>query len=136
VEIKGWKIFPLICYDLRFPVWSRNTWNEGKYAYDLVVCLANWPASRAHIWKTLLVARAIENQACAAGVNRIGYDGFETWHSGDSMAIDAKGQVVYAAGEGKEAIQTVTFSAADLQLFRESFMVGMDWDKFTINAKQ
>jgi omega-amidase len=136
MDIKGWKIFPLICYDLRFPVWSRNTWHEGKYAYDLMVCLANWPASRAHIWKTLLVARAIENQACVAGVNRIGCDGFETWHSGDSMAIDAKGKVTYAAGEGKEAIQTVTFSADDLQLFRESFTVGMDWDKFTINAKQ
>jgi omega-amidase len=136
IEVKGWKISPFICYDLRFPVWSKNTWCDGKYAYDLMVCLANWPASRAHVWKTLLMARAIENQACVAGVNRIGDDGHGTWHSGDSMAIDPKGQVIYAAGEGQEAIETVTFSAVDLALFRDSFTVGMDWDHFTINVKK
>jgi omega-amidase len=134
-EVKGWKISPAICYDLRFPVWMRNTWLDGKYAYDLVVCLANWPASRAHVWKNLLVARALENQACVAGVNRIGNDGHGTWHSGDSMAVDSRGRVVYDAGEGKEAMETVTFSAADLAIFRESFTVGMDWDHFTINVK-
>lgn len=136
IDVKGWKISPFICYDLRFPVWSKNTWFDGKYAYDLMVYLANWPASRAHVWKTLLVARAIENQAYVAGINRVGYDGHGTWHSGDSMAVDSKGNVVYAAGEGKEAIETVTFSAGDLQLFRDSFTVGMDWDHFTINTKQ
>lgn len=136
VDVKGWKILPLICYDLRFPVWCKNTWCDGKYGYDLMVCLANWPASRAHAWKTLLVARAIENQAYVAGINRIGYDGHGTWHTGDSMAIDPKGTIVYAAVEGKEAIGTVTFSASGLQLFRDSFTVGMDWDNFTINVKQ
>jgi omega-amidase len=135
IGVKGWKILPIICYDLRFPVWSKNTWSGGKYAYDLMVCLANWPASRSHAWKTLLVARAIENQACVAGVNRVGYDGNGTWHSGDSMAVDAKGNMVYAAREGIEAIETVTFSAGDLQLYRDSFTVGMDWDHFTINTK-
>ena len=134
LEVKGWKISPFICYDLRFPVWSKNTWSDGNYAYDAMVCLANWPASRAHAWKSLLVARAIENQAYVAGVNRIGYDGHGTWHSGNSMAIDAKGNVVYATEEGKEEIKTVTFSAGDLQLFRDSFTVGMDWDNFTINT--
>ncbi|MCX6304359.1 MAG: nitrilase family protein [Bacteroidetes bacterium] len=132
IEVKGWKISPVICYDLRFPVWSKNTWSEGKYAYDLLVCLANWPASRAHIWKILLAARGIENQACVAGVNRIGDDGHGTWHSGDSMALDSRGRVVYAAKEGMEEIETVTFSAEDLQLFRDSFTVGMDWDHFTL----
>jgi predicted amidohydrolase len=136
VDVKGWKISPVICYDLRFPVWCRNTWRDGKYAYDLMVCLANWPAVRAYAWKQLLVARAIENQVCVAAANRIGYDGHGTWHSGDSMAIDAKGKVVYDAGEGLEAIETVTFSAADLALFRDSFTMGMDWDHFTINTKQ
>lgn len=136
MEVKGWKILPLICYDLRFPVWSKNTWIDGQYAYDTMVCLANWPASRAHVWKTLLMARAIENQAYVAGVNRIGYDGHGTWHSGDSMAIDSKGNLLYTAGEGKEAIETVTLSAGDLKLFRDSFTVGMDWDHFTINTKQ
>jgi len=134
--VKGWKISPVICYDLRFPVWSKNTWLDGKYAYDLMVCLANWPASRAHVWKSLLVARAIENQAYVAGINRIGYDGHGTWHSGDSMAVDSKGNVIYAAEEGKESIKTMTFSAGDLKLFRDSFTVGMDWDQFTINIKQ
>jgi predicted amidohydrolase len=123
MEVKGWKILPIICYDLRFPVWSKNTWSDGKYAYDLMVCLANWPASRAHVWKTLLEARAIENQAYVAGVNRIGYDGNGTWHAGDSMAVDSKGNVVYAATEGTVTVETVTFSAGDLQLFRDSFTV-------------
>ena len=136
VEVKGWKISPIICYDLRFPVWSKNTWHDGKYAYDLMVCLANWPASRAQVWKTLLLARAIENQAYVAGVNRVGVDGHGTGHSGDSMAIDAKGNVIYAAGEGTEEIKTVIFSACDLQLFRDSFTVGMDWDHFTFNEQQ
>ena len=136
VEVKGWKISPVICYDLRFPVWCKNTWGSGEYAYDLLVCLSNWPEVRAHSWKTLLVARALENQAYVAGVNRIGNDGNGKWHSGDSMAVNAKGQIVYAAAEGVEAIQTVIFSAGDLQLFRDSFSVGMDWDDFTINAKK
>jgi omega-amidase len=135
VEVKGWKISPLICYDLRFPVWSKNTWADGVYGYDLLVCLANWPASRSNVWKTLLVARAMENQAYVAGVNRIGNDGFSTWHSGDTMAIDARGNVLYAAGEGVEEIRTITCSAQDLKLFRDSFTVGMDWDHFTLNVK-
>jgi omega-amidase len=134
-EVNGWKISPAICYDLRFPVWTRNTWSEAGYGYDLLVCLANWPASRAHVWKTLLLARAMENQACVAGVNRIGDDGFGTWHSGDTMAVDAKGQVMYAAREGTEETGLVTYSAGDLELFRESFTVGMDFDHFTLNVK-
>lgn len=134
-EVKGWKISPLICYDLRFPVWSKNTWTDGVYGYDLMVCLANWPANRSQVWKTLLAARAIENQACMAGVNRIGKDGYGTWHSGDTRAIDAKGNVLYAAGEGMEEIMTIAYSAQDLKLFRDSFTVGMDWDHFTINHK-
>ena len=121
-----------VCYDLRFPVWNRNTWYDGVYGYDLLVCLANWPASRSHVWKTLLVARAIENQTCVAGVNRIGNDGHGTWHSGDTMAIDAKGNVLYAALEGIEEIRSIAYSARDLKLFRDSFTVGMDWDHFTI----
>jgi predicted amidohydrolase len=134
VEVKGWKIAPFICYDMRFPVWTKNTWSEGKYAYDLLVCLANWPSSRAHVWKTLLCARAIENQAYVAGVNRIGNDGHGTGHTGDTMAIDAKGHVMYEAPAGTEEIRTVEFSASDLALFRDSFTVGMDWDYFSINV--
>ncbi len=132
VEVKGWKISTVICFDLRFPVWIKNNWHDGNYGYDLLVCLANWPASRAHVWKTLLAARAIENQSFVAGVNRTGNDGFGTWHSGDSMAIDAKGKVIFAAGEGAEVVETVTFSAGDLAQFRNSFTIGMDWDHFTL----
>ena len=135
VEVNGWKISPILCYDLRFPVWCKNTWFNGEYGYDLMVCLASWPAIRAYPWKMLLVARAIENQAFVAGINRIGNDGNGVWHSGDSMAVDPRGTVFYAADEGKEAVETVTFSANDLQMFRDSFTLGRDWDDFTINLK-
>ena len=135
-EVKGWKILPIICYDLRFPVWSKNTWNNGIYGYDLMVCLANWPAIRSHVWKTLLVARALENQACVAGVNRIGHDGFGNWHSGNTMALNAKGAIAYAADEGVEVTGSATFSALDLKLFRDSHTLGMDWDHFTIDLNK
>ena len=132
-RVGGWKILPIICYDLRFPVWSKSFYSHGEYAYDLLVCLANWPASRAHIWKTLITARGIENQAYAAGVNRIGNDGNSTWHSGDSMVTDAKGNTIVAAEPGKEFLKTVTLSALDLKLYRDSLTVGLDWDRFTIH---
>jgi predicted amidohydrolase len=135
IEVNGWKILPVICYDLRFPVWTKNTWSEEGYEYDLLVCLSNWPASRSHVWKTLLQARAIENQACVAGVNRIGNDGHGTWHSGDSMALDPKGQIIYSAREATEEIGHAVFSAQDLSIFRESFTVGMDWDSFSLKVK-
>jgi predicted amidohydrolase len=131
--IKGWNVAAIICYDLRFPVWCRNTWNDGKYGYDLLVCLANWPASRLHVWNTLLAARAIENQAYVAGVNRVGMDGHGTGHAGGSLVADPKGMTRYRAGEDEAHTETVVLSAADLEIFRESFTVGMDWDQFTIN---
>jgi predicted amidohydrolase len=130
--LKGWNIRPIICYDLRFPVWCRNTYSDTGYDYDLLVCIANWPASRAHVWKTLLMARAIENQAYAIGVNRIGYDGHGTGHSGDSLVSDAKGNLMFLAQPGEQAVHTLTLSAEDLTIFRQSFTVGMDWDSFTI----
>jgi omega-amidase len=133
VNIKGWKIATIICYDLRFPLWCRNTWNEDAYGYDLLVCLANWPASRSHVWNTLLAARAMENQSYVAGVNRIGEDGYGTGHAGGTVAVDPKGVEIFRAGEAEERIETVVLSAAGLDLFRQSFTVGMDWDRFTIN---
>lgn len=133
ININGWNIMPLICYDLRFPVWSKNTYEDNKYEYDLLVCLANWPNVRAHAWKTLLVARAIDNQSYTIGVNRVGDDGNGIYHSGDSMVTDAKGQIVAAAEAGKQEIITVTLSAQELRQYRESFTVGLDWDTFTIN---
>jgi omega-amidase len=133
VEVKGWKIKPLTCYDLRFPVWSKNTYQDGKYAYDALIYLANWPNSRSFVWKTLLSARAMENQAYVIGVNRVGDDGHGKYHSGDSMAFDSKGDLLLDTEPGKEIIKTVTLSARDLSFFRESFTLGLDWDKFTIH---
>ena len=83
IKWNGWKILPLICYDLRFPVWSKNTWQNGEYEYDLLVYPSNWPASRSYVFRSLLVARAIENIAYAAGVNRIGKDGEGTLYAGE-----------------------------------------------------
>jgi omega-amidase len=132
ITIKGWNILPLVCYDLRFPVWSKNTWEDGKYGYDLMLYLSNWPDSRSHIWKTLLTARAIENQAYAVGVNRIGNDGHGTWHSGQSLVAGPKGNILLEGPSGKAMIKTIRLSASDLEVYRESFTAGMDWDKFTI----
>ena len=132
VKVKGWKIRPLVCYDLRFPVWSKNTYSEGKYEYDVIVFVANWPATRSNVWKTLLTARAMENQVYCIGVNRIGKDGNGTGHSGDSMAVDAKGNILSSVPEGEEAVNIVNLSMKDLELYRDSFTLGMDWDRFSI----
>ena len=127
VEWKGWKICPLICYDLRFPVWSRN--QEG---YDLLIYVANWPKVRAHAWKSLLVARAIENQAYTIGVNRVGVDGNDLAYSGDSTILDFAGQTLFQETE-KEAIHTIIFSKTALNTFRSKRAFLPDQDKFEIN---
>jgi len=132
VNIKGWKVRPLVCYDLRFPVWSKNTYANGKYEFDVLVFVANWPVVRSNVWKTLLPARAMENQVYCIGVNRVGEDGHGMQHSGDSMAVDAKGNILYIAAPGEEAVMIVNLSARDLELNRESFTLGMDWDRFSI----
>ncbi len=132
VELKGWKINLNICYDLRFPVWSRNTYKDGNYEYDLMIYVANWPASRSFIWQTLLKARAIENQAYIIGVNRIGKDAFGTTHSGDSMIIDPIGNVILQAEASKEATHTIDISKDFITDFRSKFTVGLDWDEFEV----
>jgi len=91
VELKGWKICPVICYDLRFPVWLRNV----DAAYDLPIIVANWPERRALHWRTLIPARAVENQSYVIGVNRVGHDGNEIYHSGDSTCVDPNGNTIY-----------------------------------------
>lgn len=133
VSWKGWNILPLVCYDLRFPVWSKNRYHGGQYEYDLLVYLANWPESRSSVWRSLLVARAIENQAYVIGVNRIGPDGHGTRHRGDSMVVDPKGKILFHAEPEAEHIGYQTISGEALVRFREAFPVGMDWDKFTIH---
>jgi omega-amidase len=132
VKVRGWRILPLICYDLRFPVWSRNRWMNGSFEYDLLVYPANWPASRANVWKTLLPARAIENIAYVAGVNRIGKDGEGTAHEGESMIIGPKGNILACGDKMNPSVLTATLSGEDLQQFRESFNIGSDWDHFIL----
>lgn len=133
VDLQGWKIAPMICYDLRFPVWSKNTLNgDGSYEYDLALYVANWPAVRSYPWEMLLVARAIENMAFVAGVNRVGYDNNGVLYSGDSMIVDPKGKVVEKADEGKERSLSVNLHYSELKELREKFNVGPDWDQFKI----
>lgn len=131
-SLKGWKLMPMVCYDLRFPVWSRNQLNDGEYAYDLLIYVANWPVVRSSVWKHLLVARAIENMAYVAGINRVGPDGNGMDHTGDSMVVDPKGEILYQAPERQEIIQSIVLNAQDMHLFRESFAFGLDWDAFSL----
>ena len=127
VEYKGWKICPLICYDLRFPVWSRNVNNE----YDLLIYVANWPAPRSTAWQTLLKARAAENLAYCIGVNRVGKDENDFHYSGNSAFIDFKGDVIFE-NENDEIVETQSFSKADLDSFRNKFPAHLDADQFEI----
>lgn len=95
IEYLGWKIQPAICYDLRFPNWLRNKAVDSNYNYDILIIPANWPERRNTAWKTLLQARAIENQSYVIGINRIGNDGNDIYHSGDSMSCDALGEIIF-----------------------------------------
>ncbi len=126
-EYKGVTIAAFICYDLRFPVWSRNV-----EKYDLAVYIANWPASRRNVWQTLLRARAIENQCYVAGVNCVGTDNSGLVYSGDSALIDAKGEIVRAAYEGKEEIVVAGLDLEALAMFRKKFAVLDDRDSFEL----
>lgn len=128
LEYKGWRVCPLVCYDLRFPVWSRNTEN-----YDVLFYVANWPAVRHEVWRTLLQARAIENQAYCIGVNRIGKDGSGLEYNGDSCLIDARGNARFAGS--KEQVISFNVSLDELQKFRAKFPVLNDKDAFQMRDK-
>lgn len=133
VTFKGWRIMPLVCYDLRFPVWARNQYNEGEFGYDLLFYVANWPAARSHHWKSLLTARAIENQCFVAGLNRVGTDGQGISYSGDSRVIGPKGELIAEAEPQTSSILRATLSLEELTDYRRRFQVGMDWDRFSID---
>jgi omega-amidase len=142
-SVKGWKINLQVCYDLRFPVWSRQTSpsnsltkGEGELVtpeYDLLIYVANWPEGRIIAWQTLLRARAIENQCYVVGVNRVGNDGNAIYHSGDSMIIDPFGEILYHKKE-EEDIFTITLDKGHLQSIREKFPFWRDGDDFTIRT--
>ncbi len=127
VHLHGWKICPLVCYDLRFPVWSRNTGD-----YDLLIYVANWPERRSYPWRQLLIARAIENQVYVVGVNRIGNDGNGVEHTGYSAVINPKGEPISTTQPNVESVETVTLSYTELEKFKEHFPVALDADKFRI----
>lgn len=133
IDYKGWKIKPLICYDLRFPVWSKNTYENNEFSYDLLIYVANWPAARSYVWKSLLVARALENQAFVVGVNRIGKDGRETPYDGFSGVIEPKGEWISEEVNNIESVQTIKLSKEKLVKFRKKFNVALDWDKFDLH---
>jgi predicted amidohydrolase len=157
-SVKGWKILLLVCYDLRFPVWSRQNPTQRPQQsqpptpqqapppgtsplpgppvpegleYDLIICVANWPERRSHAWKTLLQARAIENQSYVVGVNRVGDDGNKIYHSGDSLIIDPLGEILYH-GAAKEDVFTLTLQKEQLETIRQRFPFWKDADNFNI----
>ncbi|MEY4541086.1 MAG: hypothetical protein RLZZ306_2843 [Bacteroidota bacterium] len=157
VELKGWRICPLICYDLRFPVWSRNFIQEkgeresgekkssypqpntndlipynSHLNYDLLIYVANWPAVRSQVWTTLLQARAIENQSYCIGVNRVGEDGMGLEYSGNSAVIDYKGNQLFYQKD-LEVINNQILSKKNLEDFRNKFPAYLDADDFEIS---
>jgi predicted amidohydrolase len=145
ITYKGWRICPLVCYDLRFPVWARNKKlsvdknqapnypAENSTAYDLLIYIANWPEVRKAPWSKLLDARAIENQCYVVGVNRVGKDGKGFSYSGNSVIINPKGETISTLPERENATGTVAISLNELNNFRTVFPVGMDADTFTMS---
>jgi predicted amidohydrolase len=133
-SVKGWKINLQVCYDLRFPVWSRQAplSTGGEVEYDVLMYVANWPEKRSHAWKTLLCARAIENQCYVIGVNRVGNDGNNIYHSGNTLVIDPMGQVLYHMAD-EEDINTITLSKEKLEEVRTRFPFWKDGDAFIIH---
>ncbi|MCX8020130.1 MAG: nitrilase family protein [Chitinophagaceae bacterium] len=131
-SVNGWKINLQICYDLRFPVWARqSSVPQNEAEYDVLVYVANWPEKRSQAWKILLQARAIENQCYVVGVNRVGYDGNGIYHSGDSMVVDPLGEILYHKKD-EEDVFTVTLHKEHLINIRQKFPFLKDDDRFVI----
>lgn len=135
-SVKGWKINLLVCYDLRFPVWSRQAQNGSDenqgLEYDVLIYVANWPEKRGHMWRTLLQARAIENQSYCIGVNRVGNDGNGISHSGDSMIVNPLGEVLYHRPHDED-VYTITLQKEELLTIREKMPFWKDADPFLIS---
>ena len=134
-SVNGWKVNLLVCYDLRFPVWSRQQFSpeakEPAPEYDVLIYVANWPEKRNLAWKTLLRARAIENQCYVIGVNRVGEDGNGIYYSGDSMAIDPLGEILYEKAH-VEDVFTVVLDKEKLEEVRRRFAFWKDADRFIV----
>jgi predicted amidohydrolase len=128
VNYKGWRICTQICYDLRFPVWSRN-----RNDYDVLVYVANWPGTRMEVWNTLLKARAIENQCYVVGVNRVGMDGQQIEYTGDTQVVDPKGKLLATAVNPSEELLYASLSLEEMTLFRGKFPVLKDAVDFDLS---
>ncbi|KKO44546.1 carbon-nitrogen hydrolase [Arsukibacterium ikkense] len=128
VRWRGLRFCLQVCYDLRFPVFSRN-----RNDYDVLIYVANWPAARRHAWTSLLLARAIENQAFVLGVNRIGQDGNDIYYSGDSVVIDYQGQLLASLNKGEAGVLRATLDGNTLAQYRQVFPAYLDADSFTLD---
>jgi omega-amidase len=131
IEYKGWRIRPQICYDLRFPVWSRNDLNNDQYNYDVIIYVANWPKPRINAWNALLRARAIENHAYSIGVNRIGVDANDIEYNGQSAVYDFKGNEISVMNE-KLYVKQTTLHMSNLVEYRKQFPAQLDADEFIL----
>lgn len=137
VHYKGWRICPLICYDLRFPVWSRNiSFDAAKTnnEFDCLIYIANWPITRISHWDKLLEARAIENQCYVVGVNRIGQDGSNLTYSGNSAIINPKGEKISSTKPTTESIETILLNKEELEVYRNKFPLIDDADNFQLDS--
>jgi len=133
VDYLGWRICPMVCYDLRFPVWARNGYSDDHNSYDLLIFVANWPQPRRQHWLSLLRARAIENLSYVAGVNRLGEDGNGLAYSGDSILYDAWGdELITAHSEAGCFSQTLSYQA--LRKIRKQFPAHLDADDFELKS--
>ncbi|MEN8249281.1 MAG: amidohydrolase [Bacteroidota bacterium] len=131
ITFKGWRIKPLICYDLRFPVWSRNKLIDNRLSYDLLIYVANWPQARISAWDTLLKARAVENSAYTIGLNRVGKDEKGIEYNGHSGIYGPKGEQLYFS-ENIEFVSTISLNLEDLNTYRAKFPSHLDADSFKI----
>jgi predicted amidohydrolase len=130
IEFNGWKIRPMVCYDLRFPVWARNLTANGIFAYDILLYVANWPQARINVWDTLLKARALENHAYCIGVNRYGKDEKSIFYNGHSSVYNTKGeQLFFSESEG---IYMISLKKEPLDKYRKKFPAYLDADSFKI----
>ncbi|RLD19484.1 MAG: amidohydrolase [Bacteroidetes bacterium] len=132
INYKGWKIRPLVCYDLRFPVWARNTVNKNQFDYDILLYVANWPQARVSVWDTLLKARAMENYAYSIGVNRVGKDENGIVYNGHSAVYGPKGEE-FCMLEDAEQVSTIKLEKQPLDDFREKIPIYLDADNFDLN---
>lgn len=132
VSVNGWRINLQVCYDLRFPAWVRQQVKNNLPEYDAIIYVANWPERRVHAWKSLLIARAIENQCYVIGVNRVGYDGNGVYHCGNSMFIDPLGETLFEE-KRRECIETVILQPEKIESIRQQFPFLPDADKFNIH---